>query len=151
MSGDWSSDVCSSDLISEMVNKGIPRPTIVFFNSIMNSLCKEGSVMDAHDIFNLVVEIGGRPNLITFNSLIDGYFLVGNMEKAIRVLDTMVSVGIEPDIVTYNTLLGGYLKIGRIDDGLILFREIFPKKIPEKVQHIMGVGVTQGRAPSSSR
>uniref|UniRef100_A0ACD5ZQL0 Uncharacterized protein n=1 Tax=Avena sativa TaxID=4498 RepID=A0ACD5ZQL0_AVESA len=45
--------VKAKELVSEMGNKGIPRPNIVFFNSVINSLCKEGRVMDAHDILDL--------------------------------------------------------------------------------------------------
>ncbi|KAE8777072.1 hypothetical protein D1007_50178 [Hordeum vulgare] len=33
--------VKAKGLVSEMMNKGIPRPDIVFFSSIVNSLCKE--------------------------------------------------------------------------------------------------------------
>ena len=70
-----------------MMNKGIPRPNIVFFSSVINSLCKEGRVTDAHDIFDLAINIGERPDVITFNSLIDGYCLAGKMDKAFGVLD----------------------------------------------------------------
>ncbi|VAH01767.1 unnamed protein product [Triticum turgidum subsp. durum] len=74
-------------LVSEMMNKGIPRPNIVFFSSVINSLCKEGRVTEAHDIFDLAINIGERPNVITFSSLIDGYCLAGKMDKAFGVLD----------------------------------------------------------------
>ncbi|KAG8037221.1 hypothetical protein GUJ93_ZPchr0020g33574 [Zizania palustris] len=36
--------VKANELISEMMNKGIPPPCIKFFNSIINNLCKEGRV-----------------------------------------------------------------------------------------------------------
>lgn len=74
-----------------MMNKDIPHPNIVFFNSIIKSLCNEGKVMDAYHIIDLLTYIGETPDVITFNTLIGGYFLVGNMDKAIRVLDAMVS------------------------------------------------------------
>ncbi|KAF6987906.1 hypothetical protein CFC21_005502 [Triticum aestivum] len=119
--------MCDSD-VSEMMNKGIPRPNIAFFSSIVHSLCKEGRVMDAHHIFDLVKDIGERPDIIMFNTLIDGYCLVGEMGKAFMVLDVMTSAGIEPDAITYSTLVSGYCKSGRIDDGLILFREMLHKK-----------------------
>ncbi|VAI49507.1 unnamed protein product [Triticum turgidum subsp. durum] len=118
----------AKELVYEMTNKGIPCPNIAFFSSVMDGICKEGRVMDAHDIFHLVTDIGLKPNIITFNTLIDGHCLVGEMEKAFGVLDSMVSAGIEADVFTYNTLAYGYCRCGRIDDGLILFREMLQNK-----------------------
>nr|XP_020181454.1 protein Rf1, mitochondrial-like [Aegilops tauschii subsp. strangulata] len=122
-------------LVSEMINRGIPPPDIVFFNSVINSLCKEGRVTDAQDIFDLVIYFGERPDIFTFNSLIDGYCLVGEMEKAFGVLDTMASGGIEPDSISYNTIVNGYFKNDRIDDGLALFREMLKKVKPTTVTY----------------
>ncbi|KAF6993348.1 hypothetical protein CFC21_010254 [Triticum aestivum] len=47
--------VKAKELVSEMMNKVIPRPDIAFFTSIINSLCKERRVMDAQVIFDLVI------------------------------------------------------------------------------------------------
>ncbi|KAF7011275.1 hypothetical protein CFC21_025602 [Triticum aestivum] len=109
--------VKAKELVSEMMNKGMPRPSIVFFTSIINNLCKYGRVMDAHAIFDFVIDMGERPYVITFGSLIDGYCLIDKMGEAPRVLDSMISVGIEPNAVTCNTLINGYSRNGRIDDA----------------------------------
>ncbi|WVZ50831.1 hypothetical protein U9M48_002051, partial [Paspalum notatum var. saurae] len=100
----------AKELVSEMMNKGI-SPGIVFFSSIINSLCKVGRVMDKIYLTSL--------------ALIDGYCLVGKMKKALRVFDAMVSAGLEPDVVVYGTLVQGYCKTGRIDDGTISAKEKF--------------------------
>ncbi|XP_047057058.1 protein Rf1, mitochondrial-like [Lolium rigidum] len=72
----------AKELVYEMMEKSIGCPGVVFFNSIMNNLCKEGRVTDAQDIFDFMKHIGEKPNVITFNSLIDGYCLVGKMQIA---------------------------------------------------------------------
>ncbi|KAK1695230.1 hypothetical protein QYE76_011927 [Lolium multiflorum] len=116
--------VKAKELVSEMMNKGIPRPSMSFFTLVISNLCKEGRVGHAKDIFDLVIHIGETPNVITFTSLIDGYCLVGKMDKALRVLDGMESAGVEPNVVTYNTLVNGCFKNGRVKDGLALFAEM---------------------------
>jgi pentatricopeptide repeat protein len=70
------------ELISEMMKKGIPSPSIVFFSSVRKSLCKEGRIMDAHNILDFIMDVGVKPDIIAFTTRIDGYCLVGKKENA---------------------------------------------------------------------
>ncbi|KAG8037208.1 hypothetical protein GUJ93_ZPchr0020g33576 [Zizania palustris] len=108
--------VKANELISEMMNKGIPPPCIKFFNSIINNLCKEGRVAK-----------------------------VGDMKEALRIVDVMTSVGVEPDAgrtntakkifnemidcgmtvsnATYNIVLGGLCRNNCTDEAIMLREE----------------------------
>nr|QIP66777.1 restorer of fertility-like protein [Triticum aestivum] len=67
--------VKAKELLTEMMNKGIPPPDIKFFHSIMQNLGTEGRVIEARDVLGLIAHIGMRPNVCTFNILSGGYCL----------------------------------------------------------------------------
>ncbi|KAG8100926.1 hypothetical protein GUJ93_ZPchr0165g33617 [Zizania palustris] len=50
--------VKANELISEMMNKGIPPPCIKFFTSIINNLCKEGRVAKGKGIVDMIIHTG---------------------------------------------------------------------------------------------
>uniref|UniRef100_A0A0E0JG37 Pentacotripeptide-repeat region of PRORP domain-containing protein n=1 Tax=Oryza punctata TaxID=4537 RepID=A0A0E0JG37_ORYPU len=103
------------ELVSEMINKGI-SPNVVFFTMIVGNLCKVRRIVEAENIFNLMVWTCQNPNVVAYNTLISGYCSAREMDRSMALFHDMVSTGLKPDVVTYNTLINTYYSDGKTDN-----------------------------------
>lgn len=62
-------------LPNRMSDKGI-LTDLFTFNSLVDSLSKEGFTTEAHNLLDMMIQRGIKPDTITFNTLIDGYCLI---------------------------------------------------------------------------
>ncbi|KAI0497860.1 hypothetical protein KFK09_021098 [Dendrobium nobile] len=89
-----------------MVKFGISKDTVAM-NILLDSLCKERSVMRARYAFlDLRREIA--PNASSFNILIHGWCKARKLEEAWQTLEEMIEFGFKPCVITYTSLIEAY-------------------------------------------
>ncbi|KAG8044205.1 hypothetical protein GUJ93_ZPchr0229g18742 [Zizania palustris] len=144
--------VKANELISEMMNKGIPPPCIKFFNSIINNLCKEGRVAKVGDmkealrivdvmtsvgvepdagrtntakkIFNEMIDCGMTVSNATYNIVLGGLCRNNCTDEAIMLLDKLFAMNIKNDVVIFTTMISAMFKVGRREEAKKLFAAI---------------------------
>ncbi|XP_078153129.1 pentatricopeptide repeat-containing protein At5g03800-like [Carex rostrata] len=111
--------LCSENRISDavaMVFNKMPKlgctPNVISYNTIIDGLCKEGTISKAFSVFEKMLSVGIVPNVVTYSSLIDGLCKEGAISKAFSLFERMLSEGIVPNVVTYNSLINGLCKEG---------------------------------------
>lgn len=98
-------------IFHEMPNRGC-QPDSYTYGTLINGLCRMGSVSEAKELFNEMEEKGFSPSVVTYTSLIHGMCQSDNLGEAIRLLEEMKKNGIEPNVFTYTTLMDGLCKGG---------------------------------------
>lgn len=83
---------------------------VITYTILIAALSTEGSMQDAEDIFQTMIQKGGNPDIFTYNAMMDGYCLHGQMDKERVVFETMHSRSIGPHILSYSILMNGYFK-----------------------------------------
>ena len=68
-------------LLNEMDVRKITA-SVQTYNVVVDTLCKDGRVVEAENVMKSMVQRGIRPNAVTYNSLMDGYFLHTKVDKA---------------------------------------------------------------------
>ncbi|KAL0372665.1 UNVERIFIED_CONTAM: hypothetical protein Scaly_0948100 [Sesamum calycinum] len=68
--------------VYEMMGPFGIKPTIVTYNTMLDSFCKEGNVQQALDLLLEMQRRGCHPNDVTFNVLINGLSKKGDFEEA---------------------------------------------------------------------
>ncbi|THG15333.1 hypothetical protein TEA_005310 [Camellia sinensis var. sinensis] len=110
-------------LLHLMVGSGC-NPSIVTFSTVINTMCKEGNVVEARKLFDGIQEIGVFPNTIMYNTLIDGYVKARDIGQANMLYEEMRNKGVAADVVTFNILVAGHYKYGREEDVDRLIRDL---------------------------
>ncbi|XP_057416100.1 pentatricopeptide repeat-containing protein At5g46100-like [Lotus japonicus] len=98
-------------IFHEMPNRGC-QPDSYTYGTLINGLCRMGSVSEAKELFKEMEEKGFSPSVVTYTSLIHGMCQSDNLGEAIRLLEEMKKNGIEPNVFTYSTLMDGLCKGG---------------------------------------
>ena len=74
-----------------MLDRGF-LPDEVTYNSMMNSLCKQGQSKEAHNLFDLMVRRGIKPDIISYQMLLLGYATDGTATDVKNILDSIYAV-----------------------------------------------------------
>ncbi|XWS74544.1 hypothetical protein CRYUN_Cryun01aG0007100 [Craigia yunnanensis] len=120
MTGQWKEVMT---LLNEMLANNC-KPNVITYTLLVDALCKEGKISEAHDIVERMIQHGVQPNTITYSALMDGYCLQGQMYDARKVLNLMIIRGCVPDVYSYNIMVNGYCKYKRVNEAMELFREM---------------------------
>lgn len=83
-------------------------PTIVSFNTMLDSYRKEGNVQEALDLLSEMQKKGCVPNDVTYNVLINGLSKKGEVDKAQELIKEMMNSGLKVSAYTYNPLIYGH-------------------------------------------
>ncbi|KAL5547003.1 hypothetical protein UlMin_006690 [Ulmus minor] len=131
------------DLLEKMEQE-FGKPSVVVYNTVIDSLCKDGLFVDALNIFFEMIHQGIVPNIVTYNSLIHGACKIGQWKEARRLLKEMtgqnikmIDNGIFPNIVTYTSLIHLSCIIRQWKDATRLLNEMVVPKITPNVQEVM--------------
>ncbi|KAI3784289.1 hypothetical protein L1987_43386 [Smallanthus sonchifolius] len=93
-------------------------------NYLMNTLCGDGSVVDAYRILKSSLEQGYFPGKMTFSILADA---LCKLEK-LDMMNELFLVALENNIVLSDRILESYIKtlcrIGRVEDGYFIHGEL---------------------------
>jgi pentatricopeptide repeat protein len=60
------------------------------FNILVDTLSKEGKLIEAKEVFNVMIQRGIKSNTITYNSLINNYCSYNRMDEAIKLFGKMI-------------------------------------------------------------
>ncbi|KAB1199240.1 hypothetical protein CJ030_MR0G025664 [Morella rubra] len=98
-----------------MIQRGIELD-VVTYNSSIDTLGKEGMLIEAKDVFDGMIQKGIEPNVVMYTSLIDTLGKEVMLTEAKDVFDAMIQRGIKPDGK-------------RIDEARSIYREMSRKEI----------------------
>ncbi|CAL9021690.1 unnamed protein product [Prunus brigantina] len=90
-------------LLNEMVSKNI-FPDVFTFRVLVDTLCKEGMVVEAEGVVEMIIQRDIDPNTVTYTSLMD--------DEAMMLFLDMSHKGLVANTITYNTLADGFLQSG---------------------------------------
>ncbi|CAN7047199.1 unnamed protein product [Brassica oleracea var. botrytis] len=77
---------------------------VVHYSMFVDSLCKEGSLEDALNLFNEMETKGIKVDVITYNTLIGSFCKAGRWDDGAQLLRDMITRGITPDVFTFDAL-----------------------------------------------
>eukprot|EP01018_Ginkgo_biloba_P008721 Gb_40380 [translate_table: standard] len=95
------------------------QSNIYIGNALVNMYCKCGSLDDAYDVFDKMLE----RDVVSWNTMIAGYAQNGLVDEALKLFQEMP----EPNVVTWTTMVAGYANKGNFEEALNLFH-----KMPER-------------------
>lgn len=115
------------EIYREVLQRGLPAD-LFCFNKLMNKLCKEGEMKDAHAVFDEFARRVFKPSVLSFNTLIHGYRRLSDVIEGFRLKSLMEESGALPDVYTYSVLINGLcVSETDMDSACELFDEITSK------------------------
>ncbi|KAJ8552986.1 hypothetical protein K7X08_020379 [Anisodus acutangulus] len=97
---------------------------IAVYNVVINGLCKNCKVNEAHAIFEKLSFIGLLPDVRTYIVMTNGFFLEGLLAEAKNMLRKMKDNNCFPNNVTYNVIVQGFLRCNKISDVTTFMKEM---------------------------
>jgi len=91
------------------------------YGTLIDSLAREGFLLDARQLFERMVLKGIKPNTHIYNSLINGYCKVGNVEEALKLLLDLEDRSLKPDKFTISAVMYGFSLEGDMEGALHFF------------------------------
>ncbi|KAK1303689.1 Pentatricopeptide repeat-containing protein [Acorus calamus] len=98
------------------------KPDIITYNTLIDSLCRDGRVEAAHNMLKGMEGSNCFPDVVTYTTVMRGFCQKRRIEDAIEVFDIMVQRGVEPSDVTYNTIIQGLCEAQMLDIAKELLR-----------------------------
>jgi len=87
--------------------KDICLVTKVAYNTLIDSVVRQGDMPRATEIFKHMGLKAVTPDLITYSTLIKGHCARGDLEQGLMLLSQMQRLGIKPDQILFNSILDG--------------------------------------------
>ncbi|KAL7590857.1 hypothetical protein Lser_V15G33493 [Lactuca serriola] len=109
-----------SELLNRVEKDGLASD-VVFYGNLVYELFRAGTVMEALQKHNEMVERKIEMDAISYTILIDGFSKEGLVEKAIGFLHVMEKEGIRPNLITFTTIISGFCKKGKLEEALRVF------------------------------
>ncbi|CAN1237803.1 Pentatricopeptide repeat-containing protein At5g57250, mitochondrial [Linum grandiflorum] len=111
-------DIC--ELAEKRMNL---RPSEVTYATLIDSLCREGYLMDAQQLVDRMVLGGYKKGAHVYNSLLNGYCKTGEVEEALMILNNMDAEHLRPGGFTVSAVINGYCQRGDMEQALRFFSE----------------------------
>ncbi|KAK3430327.1 hypothetical protein EUGRSUZ_E01870, partial [Eucalyptus grandis] len=103
-----------------MADKGL-APNVLNYTSLINGLCKKGSIKQGFELLEEMVRKGWKPNVYTHTALIDGLCKKGWSDKAFRLFLKLVrSENYKPNVLTYTAMISGYCRKNKLNRAEML-------------------------------
>ncbi|XP_078177134.1 pentatricopeptide repeat-containing protein At5g57250, mitochondrial-like [Carex rostrata] len=120
-------DACN---IVEKVNKnGISIDLSIICTSVIDGLCKAGSIEKALDLCESMSERGICSNVELYNSILNGLCNQGCFVEAFRVLDTLERSDVQLTVYTYTPVIAALCKEGLLKDASKVFDKMLNRGI----------------------
>ncbi|KAF5948161.1 hypothetical protein HYC85_014118 [Camellia sinensis] len=103
------------------------KPSILTYNTLLDSFCKDGEVQQALDLLLEMQRRGCTPNDVTYNVLINGLSKKGEFDQAKGLIVEMLNLGLKVSAYTYNPLILGIW--GKVTDARQKFRDMLGKNL----------------------
>uniref|UniRef100_A0ACD5VS16 Uncharacterized protein n=1 Tax=Avena sativa TaxID=4498 RepID=A0ACD5VS16_AVESA len=111
---------------SLMLEKGIAAD-VVNYTTVIDGMCREGSVDKVMGFLDEMERMGAKPNLIT--SLVGGFCKRNRLEDAFSIVRKLEQTGVVVDEYVYSILIDRLCKNGDLDKAFSLLGEIESKGI----------------------
>ncbi|CAI9775505.1 unnamed protein product [Fraxinus pennsylvanica] len=89
--------------------------------------CQEGSMREAKNLFDKMIEEYSFPSALIYASLVQGFCQNGCMKEAVELVNGMMSVGYFPVASTFNALIGGFCRQGNIGSALKFMDDVMER------------------------
>uniref|UniRef100_A0A0D9WDT1 Pentacotripeptide-repeat region of PRORP domain-containing protein n=1 Tax=Leersia perrieri TaxID=77586 RepID=A0A0D9WDT1_9ORYZ len=119
-----------SEILGECRASGI-APDACTYNILMRAAAVDdsGSVEDARNLFDEMLQRGIAPTIVTFGTLVTAYCGAGRIEEAFKVKEVMSSqYKIRPNAYVYASLMKALCQKGKVDDAVRLKEEMVRDK-----------------------
>ncbi|CAJ1932534.1 unnamed protein product [Sphenostylis stenocarpa] len=112
-------------LMEEMAEKGIVRPTVFTYNTLLNACVVRKDRRGVDEILGLMESEGVQPCLTTYTILIEGYGNSGRIGEAEKVFEEMGERNVEMDVYTRLTPPAGQTMVCQFHKGRWLIHDDF--------------------------
>ena len=75
---------------------------MVTFTMLIDTLYKEGKLIEAQKLLEVMIQRGIFPDSCTYNSLMEGFCMVDDLNSARELFLSMPSKRCEPNEISYN-------------------------------------------------
>ncbi|KAF7129443.1 hypothetical protein RHSIM_Rhsim10G0161900 [Rhododendron simsii] len=113
-------------LFDEMLESGC-CVDLLAYNSMLQSLCKGGSVEEAYKLFREMGSKGLEPDAFTYSIFIHAACDANDIHSAFRVLDRMKRYELVPNVYTYNAIIKRLCKNDRVEEAYLLLDEMIER------------------------
>ncbi|XP_071712135.1 pentatricopeptide repeat-containing protein At1g52640, mitochondrial [Rutidosis leptorrhynchoides] len=103
------------------------------YNSILESLCKSGSVDEANKLFREMRSKGLEPDAFTYSIFIHAACNANDIHSAYRLLDRMKRYNLVPNVYTYNSIINKLCKNDKVEEAYELLDEMLERKVKPDV------------------
>ncbi|KAH9724765.1 putative pentatricopeptide repeat-containing protein [Citrus sinensis] len=105
-------------MVSGDYENGLISKTNIFsYSIIIDSLCKEGLVDKAKELFLEMKGRGINPAVVVCTTLIHGFCCAGNWEEVNGLFIEMLDLGPRPNLLTFNVMIDCLCKGGKINEA----------------------------------
>lgn len=113
-------------LFDEMLERGCSLDLLAY-NSMLQSLCKGGSVDDAYKLFREMGSKGLEPDAFTYSIFIHAACDANDIHSAFRVLDRMKRYDLVPNVYTFNAIIKRLCKNDKVEEAYLLLDEMIER------------------------
>ncbi|GJR50988.1 UvrD-like helicase, ATP-binding domain, P-loop containing nucleoside triphosphate hydrolase [Tanacetum coccineum] len=103
------------------------------YSSIIEAICKQGSVEEAHTLLDSLKEKGIKVNEVIYTTLIDGYFQKGKADSGTNLFLEMLITGCLPNSWTYTVMINGFCKDDKMQEVLYLIGKLLTMDVRDLV------------------
>ncbi|XP_055829669.1 pentatricopeptide repeat-containing protein At1g62670, mitochondrial-like [Solanum dulcamara] len=127
---DFSFDVSTTMLLVDAIKENpsaldmIPGLHLLKKNVVINGLCKNGKLNEAHAVFEKLSFTGMLPIVRTYTVMINGFCLEGLFDEAKYILRKMEVRGCSPNNVTYSIIVQEFLRCNKISEMASFMKEM---------------------------
>ncbi|KAK4764877.1 hypothetical protein SAY86_025967 [Trapa natans] len=118
-------------VFDELESLGLKRNTETM-NLLLDSLCKEGKVERAREIF-MALKPHISPNPHTFNIFIHGWCKLDMVDEAHWTIQEMKGYGVRPCVISYSTIIHCYCRMHDFTNAYKLLDEMHSQGCPPNV------------------
>uniref|UniRef100_A0A0D3FJI7 Uncharacterized protein n=1 Tax=Oryza barthii TaxID=65489 RepID=A0A0D3FJI7_9ORYZ len=115
-------------VLDEMLSRGV-RPTVVTFNTLVGSACREGELGAAERLIDEMVRRGVAPNAATYSLLMQGLCDADRHADAEKLMFDMEYRGCQAEVVNYGVLMSSRARRGDVDGVRELFSAMCKRKL----------------------
>lgn len=103
------------------------------YNSVLESLCKDGNVGEAYKMFQNMRSKGLEPDAFTYSIFIIAYCEANDIHTAFRILDRTKRYNLVPNVFTYNCVLNKLCKSDKVEEAYELLDEMIERGLKPDV------------------
>ncbi|KAL3508782.1 hypothetical protein ACH5RR_028183 [Cinchona calisaya] len=105
-------------------------PDVCTYSIAINAACVRGCLVDARDVFDVMLKRGITPSVVAFGTLINGLCANSELEEAFRLKKMMErDFKLRPNAFVYVALIKGLCKGNEVDSAIKLKEEMLRKKV----------------------